>query len=116
MNIEKPKTGVFLISRRSEPCQETPPCDGAYRVWVQNIDVRTTDDPKKVPAYRGDDKWWYSKGENHRMIDGKIARDIEPIHVWVVRIDDLAQFAKKHGSIIIDHKSNGWATVEICDD
>ena len=54
-------------------------------------DVRTTDDPAKVPVYRGRETgWWYGEGKNHRVVDGKITRDLTRT-IYVLEINTLAE-------------------------
>jgi hypothetical protein len=66
----------------------------AYRGKYTRIDVRTTDDPRTVPAYNGKDDWWYAMGENHRIVDGRIVRDFPGTDAWFIDFPDLSAFAE----------------------
>ncbi len=108
----------FTIKRTSlwsdeEPCEEATLEHGVY------VDVRTSDDPAKVPYYKGESAWWYSEGTNHRIEDGHIKRDL-PRDYYVIKIeslDDLVRLSDKYGSLIVGKSINYTIpTIEIYDD
>ena len=115
----EPRDGLFLVERASLG-MAGPPCDEAVKVRVVNVDVRTTDDPRKVPAYKGDAYWWFSEGKNHRVVDGQITRDRGHVLAWAVEIADLdalMAFMERHGDIIIyGPRPNGHRLIKIYDD
>jgi hypothetical protein len=118
---------VFIVSRTSDSMKhhsETPPCDEAFRQNVVSVDVRTTDSPTKIPAYKGRLQaavdMWYGEGTNHRVEFGQIKRDFVA-SAWCINIDSLDElmaFYRKYGSIIIEPSSfhNGMTEIQIYDD
>jgi hypothetical protein len=64
---------------------------GASKTFIPRVDVRTCDDPKKIPYNKGTDGDWYKRGTNHRLIDGKIARDMGEDEVHQVEFSTLAE-------------------------
>ena len=79
------------------------PCEEAQLEDYIDVDVRTNNDPKKVPAYYGDDTWWYSKGTNHRLVKGQICRDFvrKGYFIDIDTIDELMSFIDRHGQVVI---------------
>ena len=81
------------------------PCKEAVKIEGFRVDVRCTNDPKKVPAFSGKDKWWFGEGTNHRLINGEIARDFpnQKSIKWIIPVEDMdiPRFAEKHGSLIV---------------
>ncbi len=72
--------------------------DECKRVKGIKIDRRTTNDPKKVPAYHGKEDWWFEAGRNHRVIDGMIERDFDE-EFFIIEINtlqDLLNFQDKY--------------------
>jgi hypothetical protein len=117
---------IFMVSRTSDGMQhysDTPPCDEAFRQNVVKVDVRTTNSPMKIPAYKGRSQaavdMWYGEGTNHRVESGQIKRDFVEL-AWCVNIDTLDELMalyRKYGSIIIEPSSfrNGMAEIQIYD-
>jgi hypothetical protein len=110
----------FEVSRTSI-WQEEKPCPEARRVKGVRIDLRTADDPSKIPAYEGKSTaWWYGKGRNHRVENGYIQRDF-PTKYWVVdfeTLEELMAFYKKYCPLIL-HPSfddESMPCLEIYDD
>lgn len=95
--LDSPRKGLFRVRRTSLFYSDTPPCDGAKQYEVRIVDCRSTDDPKKVPAHKGTDAWWYSAGENHRIEDGMICRDMGWKYEWFIEIQDIMDFVRKIG-------------------
>lgn len=104
----------YIVSRTS--FVEGPPVDGACKVSRTRVDRRSTDDPSKIPAYGGQSAWWFEKGSNHRIENGRICRDLGTEEVWVVDIDDVLEFVKKHGQCVISIDFDGWPEIEVYDD
>jgi hypothetical protein len=55
-------------------------------------------------------------GTNHRVVDGKICRDMGWGREWFVQLDDVMTFVDTHGRCVIDRDCRGFATIEIYDD
>lgn len=88
----------FIIVRTSA---HEKPCDEAVRENYVKVDIRTVDDPSKLP-YGGAN--WYSEGRNHRVENGMIKRDTDA-DAWFLELsslDELVAFHKKYGSLVID--------------
>jgi len=66
------------------------------------IDRRTTDDPSKIPFYKGNkelaDKDWYERGRNHRVVNGMIERDFDEdfLIIELNSLEDLLEFQIKY--------------------
>lgn len=112
----------YVVSRTSiwgiDP--NRPPCPNAKIETLLVADIRQFSSPDELPSKTV----WYGGGQNHRVVEGCIVRDI-PTNVWTVEIPDLHEFAREHGSIIlesyaniatIDGKSIKLFKVEIYDD
>jgi len=108
------ENNLFVVSRTSG--SSTKPCDEAFLQKVPVVDVRVFDDPKKIPAHKGTDGDWYTRGRNHRIVDGYICRDLEPMDSWCVYIDDIMDFVRQHGECVISITSGGLNKIEIYDD
>lgn len=81
------------------------------------VDIRSTDSPKKVPAYKGEEDWWFSEGKNHRLENGQIARDLDTSHCWVLEISDLDTFISvisDLGDVCIERPSNKGIPADHC--
>lgn len=103
----------FIVSRTSSG--DYKPCKEAYEYELTNVDIRTVDDPKKL-SFKNDRDGWFKIGTNHRMIDGKIARDIGKVDVWVIdinSIEDLVVFKKQYGPLILRTSYIDNQTIEI---
>jgi len=80
------------------------------------VDVRTYDDPAKIPFYKGEVDWWYKEGYNHRLIDGQITRDMPSREGWFVELDSLTSlidFIKEWGGIVIGETETNPPMFEI---
>lgn len=113
--LYEPRRGLFRVRRTSDWNGKGPPCDGAKLYRIIDVDVRTVDDPKKIPAHRGTDGDWYQRGENHRVVNGCIARDVGWQQAWFVEIPDVMEFARKHGRCIVEVDRDGHDCIEIYD-
>lgn len=107
---------AYVVRRTSQWDFDQPPCDGAFRVPFVDVDVRDVDDPKKIPAYRGTDGDWYQRGTNHRVVDGRIMRDVGVKLLWCVLIPDIRVFIETHGRCVLSVRWPGQLEVEIYDD
>ena len=112
----------FMVSRTSIPFnkKDRKPCPEAVRKSYIEVDERTVDDPAKVPIHHGERTWWYAEGQNHRVEDGHIKRDLrrEGWFVEIPTLDALVDFICKYGQVVIypvpdvpDH----WLEIEIYD-
>lgn len=99
----------FFIYRTSRGFySDERPIDGAIRRKYTPKDVRSVDDPIKIPAYRDNPekarREWYEEGYNHRVENGRIVRDMEPQFAWYIEIGSLKQLVnlmQEHGEIIL---------------
>lgn len=117
--LEKPRTGLYRVTRPgcyyAGAPDGVPPVTGASIYEFATTDSRSVDDPRKVPAYKGDDKWWYADGANHRVENGMICRDF--FHkAFFVEVPDLLEFVRQHGRCMIDIDDRGFGKIEICDE
>ena len=76
------------------------------------IDRRNTDSPEKIPYYQKHPdmikKDWYGTGKNHRVVNGKMEKDIEE-DFYVIEmnsLEDLMSFQDKyHVNASVSHSS-----------
>lgn len=104
-NINSPSLFGALVCTRTSVF-DGKPCDEAEEVSFTRVDRRTVDDPMKN-RYIG--AKWYEDGRNHRVENGKIARDFDDKR-WVVQIPDgtaLQAFCSKYGEIILSINDDG---------
>lgn len=113
--IVNPGPGLFVV-RRTSLWNDEKPCDKAFEADVMHVDRRNVDDPKKIPAHGGTDGDLYQRGENHRVENGCIRRDLGWQRKWFVRIDDVMEFVDKYGQCVLSRDDSGFATIEIYDD
>lgn len=106
---------VFIVSKTSSCGWVIPPVEGAYLCELTNIDYRNTDDPIKLPFAKGCTDWWYKEGTNHRIVDGKITRDLGYRKVWTIEIPDVMEFVREHGKCVVGFDNN-IPYIEIYDD
>jgi len=110
----RPRSGLYLCRRTST--YDEKPCDEAFLVTLTNTDTRNCDDPKKIPAHKGTDGDWYTKGANHRVDGGMIRRDMGTRDAWAVELADIGMFVDKYGQCVVGRDVNGFCTIEIYDD
>lgn len=84
----------YKIRRTSGGYHGGKPHKDAYQRPYIYTDTRTTDDPAKVPMHLGKSEWWYEKGTNHRIEDGKIKRDLHKESGWFIQVEDIHQFLR----------------------
>ena len=99
-----------IISRTSDGF----PCDGAVREKVAYVDGRTVDDPKKL-MFPLDRESWYKFGENHRVENGHIFRDIME-DGYTIEVESLVSFIKEHGECVVSVDNLNQVHIEIYDD
>lgn len=101
--------------------KDNPPCEGAYVHPFVYTDVRTFATPEefdaKLAAREGP---WLSKGTNHRIVDGMIARDTGTREHWCVDVDDVWEFARRVGHELVlsftKPSDTAHPSIEIYDD
>lgn len=109
----------FVVTRTSCFCDETSPCVGAFHIDGVSVDERTVDHPDKNKHIGSEH--WYGTGVNHRVENGHIKRDF-PTKAWavdIVSIEEMMEFIKENGQVIIRGESNsfaGFPNIEIYDD
>ncbi len=64
------------------------PCDEAYRMDIDNWDVRLFSTPEEYDQ-KFSKQPWYSIGTDHCLWEGKIARKRGRTEEWVIRINTL---------------------------
>ncbi len=93
---------LFCISKTS--ALEEQPCEEAFLQLLTPVDIRMASSPEEIPYYQthGTEEWW-EKGKNHRLIEGKIARDLQPRQIWLIEIkslEDLLSLSAKYGDLV----------------
>ncbi len=114
MLFEVTRTSIYTDNKPFENCKE---------IQLTHLEIRTLKTPNEF-----DDKFgyregkWLEKGTNHRIINGRIARDLDKENTWGIEIgslEELMQFVEsvKNDVIIttstIDKKT---PSLEIYDD
>ena len=97
----------FTVKRTSGYSDERPPCPEAVAGTCVWVDRRTVDDPAKIPSSWGSPGFWFARGTNHRIEDGKIARDMGEEPCWYVDLPDLdalVAFVGRHGQVVIGER------------
>lgn len=118
IRLTKPSTKIALIHRTSLYDSEEPPCKGAFKVELVQVDRRIVNSPEKVPTSKGTSDWWYSKGTNHRVENGNICRDMGWYKAWAIKIPSLTallNLIRVEGKCIISITSEGFTNIEIYD-
>lgn len=113
--IDQPEPNIFIVSRTSEWDKNKSPCDEAFKAKIKNIDIRNAKSPCELnDEYTREN--WYNQGSDHRVIDGNIARDMGYNARWVIEVNDVMEFVRKYGQIVINHDFWGFPHIEIYDD
>ena len=102
----------FMISRTSV-YEDVAPCEEAYKANSIFVDQRTFKTPEEYDRAYNSPNYWISFGQNHRVTEVGIARDISTI-AWCVDFDDLSElmrFVSKYGDCVLNDDS-----IEIYDD
>jgi hypothetical protein len=105
---------IFHVTRTSI-WSEKKPCDGVFQGKYTWIDTRTVDDPSKLFGVQKDQ--WYTTGENHRVEDGFIKRDLIK-DGWMIEIntlEELLDFCKEIKEEIVLTCKDGTPGIEIYD-
>lgn len=108
----------FRIRRASNHYSGIQPCEEAKQKKYFHMNWKTSDDPAKVPFYKGETDWWYNEGTNHRVEDGVIVRDMER-DGWFVEfnnLDELLAFVNREDEIIIEEDRQYNYSIVIYDD
>lgn len=107
----------FMVKRTSNCfCDNVSPCETAKQEPCIIVDERNVDDPIKN-KYIAED--WYLRGENHRVENGHIKRDLKDIQFFIEieSLDELVSFVNKNGSIVIEQSDDpSFLRIEIYDD
>jgi hypothetical protein len=108
-----PVKGMFIVKRTCD--RSGKPCENACEMSIREVERMNYDDPNKIPknfiAYNS----WYKKGNNHRVENGQICRDMRLKRAWVIKIDnlmDLMAFINEHGDCIGSYDPQGLPTLE----
>lgn len=91
----------FEVWRASDYGDDTRPCEVAKKECITVTDKRIFESTNELSKAGLEE--WNRGGLNHRIIDGKIARDINK-WTWTIEIDTLAElieFIKTNGEIIM---------------
>jgi hypothetical protein len=105
---------IFRVTRTSI-WSEKKPCEGVYQGKYLWTDTRTVDDPNKLFGLHRDD--WYKQGENHRVENGTIKRDLIR-DGWLIDIntlEELINFCKENKEEIVLTCLDGTPGIEIYD-
>ena len=113
----------FIIRRASVWDDEISPCEEAKHDSVIHVETRTLYTPEEFDKkFANQEGRWLSVGTNHRIDErGYITRDNGMIDVWSIELntlDELIEFIKKYGDIVIgDCMCNkSYAEILIYDD
>lgn len=107
--IIKPKKNLFLVKRTSN--SGGSPLKGCFKANYYECDTITVD-PKKIKSSAS--KEWYSEGENHRVENGYIKRDILE-KGYFLEINNIMKFVEEVGENCIVSIANGYNVIEIYD-
>jgi hypothetical protein len=110
--LSSPPFGWFIVKRTSDWGGSNKPCEGAIRAEVKITDARRYKYPSEFP---GGEEQWFGRGENHRIENGGICRDIGWGEEWVIQVGNVLEFVDKHGECVVSRDRNGWPTIEIYD-
>ncbi len=103
--IKKRVIMKFVIERTSTWDSNPPPDDKRVQeLEFTNIDSRSFKTEKEHDEKLPNDPKWRSRGTNHRMIDGGIARDLGKDKAFFIDLEwsELEKFVEEHGSIVIE--------------
>lgn len=102
---------AYLVFRTSG---EDVNVDEAREMMTPCVDCRIVDDPAKLNMCND----WYSIGTNHRIVNGRICRDMTPELRWVADVPDIRAFIAKYGRCVVHQPSTGsdFFEIEIYDD
>ena len=90
---------------RTSNAWKNKPCEEAKMETQPNIDVRSVDSPFKIWKTEEEvQENWFNKGNNHRVKNGRIIRDLDDEVYWVIEfknLEELIDFQDKYGEIKI---------------
>lgn len=115
MKITSPRDNLFIVKQTSRYGSEKIDCEEAVLHEIRVTDRRNCDDPKKIPFNNGTDGDWYIIGENHRVENGGICRDLDWKQVWFAENVDIMRFVWKYGQCVVSINEDGYQTIEIYD-
>lgn len=116
MSKKQPSLFGYIVCSRLFVWDGGIPCEEAVEVPFVWVDRRDVDDPMKCEHIGAA---WYDHGENHRVENGKIARDIDGKR-WAVKISDIAEleaFCLKYKDVSLSVNNDGTEPcfeIEIC--
>ena len=95
---------IYILKRASE-YNEKSPCEEAVLRPFENWQARSCTEEYFDEHYSPKLGLWRSKGLNHTTtLDGNIIRQMEDVIQWSIEIntiEELHQFVKKYGNIVI---------------
>lgn len=113
---------IFEVTRTSMWSKEKP-YENCIPITLTNVDWRTFKSPEEHDARLAKQCGnWFSRGSNHRVINGTIARDMGSMSTWGIEINSLEElmiFKEAVGEDLVlsiscvDHKT---PCIEIYDD
>lgn len=104
----------FRIKDGYDDFPKRMPFSGCVKGKFSRLDKRNTDDPKKIPAFKGKDGDWYKVGHSHSVINGEIQRYYDPIDCWYFEtnnIEDLNVILEERGEFKIETENYGESYV-----
>ena len=105
---------LFIVSRASNGIEK--PCNEAVQFEEIYTDIRVVGSPDELGCMTSEQ--WYSEGSNHRIINGKIARDTVYNKEWAVKLatlESLMDFIKKYGECVV-YYDREYQYIKIYDD
>lgn len=98
---------------------EGKPIEEAFEDSYTPLDQRTVDDPEKLKD-KDTKENWYKKGENHRVMNGMITRDMPQDKTWFVEVKSLKallDLKAKYGDLVLSNffHNHTIPTLEIYD-
>jgi hypothetical protein len=113
---------LFQVTRTSIWDYNKKPYDKCIPIELTQVDRRTFRTPEEHDERCGQHGKWLDVGSNHRIENGRIVRDLDPVNVWGVEINSLEElmaFKKEVDEelvISISHIDQKTLSIEIYDD
>lgn len=111
---------LFRVCRTSVCDYSKKPYEDCIPIMVKRIDRRRFSSPEEFNEICGKREGnWFDTGKNHRVEDGCIVRDLEPVQNWGIEInslEELIEFKNKVENKIIIHDDITAPRLEIYDD
>lgn len=98
------------------------PCEEAYKTQIERWETRICSEQDFDRKFSQKEGTWKSKGDKHKVNkDGHITRFVGMSEAWAMdfkTIEDLFDFVKEHGDIIVKEEpfSSNKPEIEIYDD